>query len=113
MSESHRKIVRENSVPFDEISIPSRGIFYEDKKDTFLVKYITAKEENLLTSPTLIDSGRALEMLMSSSLLDWKGDIDKLLIGDRDAFMVYLRSTSYGDKISFNFKCSNCQIESE
>lgn len=113
MSESHRKIVRENSVPFDEISIPSRGIFYEDKKETFLVKYITAKEENLLTSPTLIDSGRALEMLMSSSLLDWEGDIDKLLIGDRDAFMVYLRSTSYGDKISFTIKCSNCQVESE
>lgn len=109
----YRDIVKNNNVPFDEISIPSRGIFYKDKKETFLVKYVTAKEENLLTSPTLIDSGRALEMLMSSCLLDWDGDIDNLLIGDRDAFMVYLRSTSYGDKIPYDFKCVNCNIESQ
>lgn len=109
----YRNIVRENSVPFDEISIPSRGIFYNDKKDTFLVKYITAKEENLLTSPTLTDSGKAIEMLMSSCLLDWDGNIDNLLTGDRDAFMVYLRSTSYGDKVNFDYRCSNCGNESE
>ena len=109
----YRDIVKNNNVPFDEISIPSKGIFYKDKKETFLVKYVTAKEENLLTSPTLIDSGKALEMLMSSCLLDWDGDIDRLLIGDRDAFMVYLRSTSYGDKIPYDFICSNCKIENK
>lgn len=113
MSISYKHIVKENNVPFDEISIPSRGIFYKDKKETFLVKYVTAKEENLLTSPTLIDSGRALEMLMSSCLLDWSGNIDKLLVGDRDAFMVYLRSTSYGDKVTFDFKCGNCNSETQ
>lgn len=113
MSMSYKNIVKENNVPFDEISIPSRGIFYKDKKEQFLVKYVTAKEENLLTSPTLIDSGRALEMLMSSCLLDWDGDIDKLLVGDRDAFMVYLRSTSYGDKIPFEFTCGNCKAQTE
>tara|TARA_B100000963_G_scaffold349582_1_gene358817 strand:+ start:3855 stop:4844 length:990 start_codon:yes stop_codon:yes gene_type:complete len=109
----YRDIVRENSVPFDEITIPSKGIFYEDKKETFLVKYITAKEENLLTSPTLIDSGKALQMLMSSCLLDWSGNIENLLSGDRDAFMVYIRSTSYGDKVSFDYGCSNCKSQSE
>tara|TARA_B100000900_G_C20577204_1_gene715831 strand:+ start:432 stop:1421 length:990 start_codon:yes stop_codon:yes gene_type:complete len=109
----YRNIVRENNVPFDEITVPSRGIFYSDKKETFLVKYVTAKEENLLTSPTLIESGKALEMLMSSCLLDWGGDIDNLLIGDRDAFMVYLRSTSYGDKVNFNYRCPSCGNESE
>ena len=109
----YKDIVKNNNVPFDEITIPSRGIFYDNKKSTFLVKYITAKEENLLTSPTLIDSGKAIEMLMSSCLLDWEGEVENLLIGDRDAFMVYLRSTSYGDKVSFKYVCPNCKKESE
>ena len=109
----YKDIVKNNNVPFDEITIPSRGIFYDNKKSTFLVKYITAKEENLLTSPTLIDSGKAIEMLMSSCLLDWEGEVENLLIGDRDAFMVYLRSTSYGDKVSFKYVCPHCKKESE
>lgn len=110
---SYKDIIKNNNVPFDEIFIPSKGIFYNNKKDTFLVKYLTGKEENLLTSPSLLYSGKALEMVMTSCVLDWEGDIKNLLIGDRNAFMIYLRSTSYGDNINFNYNCSSCNAENE
>lgn len=101
------------NVPFDEISIPSKGIFYKDKKSSFLVKYITAKEENVLTSPSLVESGRAIEMVMSSCIIDWDYDIKDILVGDKNAVLLYLRSTSYGDDFKFKYSCPNCNKESD
>jgi hypothetical protein len=110
---SYRDIVINNNVPFDEILIPSKGIFYENKKDSFLVKYLTGKEENILTSPTLIDSGKAVEMVMSSCILDWEGDVKDVLVGDINAVIIYLRSTSYGDNIKYEHQCPKCKTNSE
>lgn len=101
------------NVPFDEISIPSRGLFYDNKQDSFLVKYLTSREENVLTSPTLTDSGKATEIVLSSSILNWDGDFKDILVGDKNAILLYLRSTSYGDDFKFNYLCSKCNKESE
>lgn len=105
------KNILSNNIPFDEISIPSKGIFYKNKKSSFLVRYLSAKEENILTSPTLKDSGEDVSMVMQSCILDWDGDINDLLVGDRDAFILYLRSTAYGDGVEYSFDCSKCKKE--
>lgn len=107
------KNILSNNIPFDEITIPSKGIFYKNKKSSFLVRYLSAKEENILTSPTLRDSGEDVSMVMESCILDWDGDINDLLVGDRDAFILYLRSTAYGDSIEYKFDCSKCKKENE
>jgi hypothetical protein len=106
---SYRDIIINNNVPFDEILIPSKGIFYNNKKNSFLVKYLTGKEENILTSPTLIDSGKAVEMVMSSCILDWEDDVKDILLGDINAVIIYLRSTSYGDNIKYEHECPKCK----
>lgn len=110
---SKKNIVQNIDVPFDEIMIPSKGIFYENKQSSFLVKYLTAKEENVLTSPSLTESGRAIEMVLESCVLDWEGDISDILVGDKNAILLYLRSTSYGDTIKYTYQCSNCNKETE
>ena len=110
---NNNNIIQNTNVPFDEIFIPSKGLFYKNKKESFLVKYLTAKEENVLTSPSLVDSGKATDLVLSSCILDWEGDSKDMLIGDRDAFFIYLRSTSYGDKVTFNYTCSSCKKDSE
>lgn len=108
-----KNIIQNIDVPFDEIMIPSKGIFYKNKQSSFLVKYLTAKEENVLTSPSLIESGRAIEMVLDSCILDWDGDMSDILIGDKNAVLLYLRSTSYGDGINYTYECSNCKKETE
>lgn len=110
---NNKHIIQNTNVPFDEIFVPSKGIFYKNKKDSFLVKYLTAKEENALTSPSLVESGKAVDLVLSSCILDWDGDAKDMLIGDRDAFFIYLRSTAYGDKINFEYVCSNCGEKTE
>jgi hypothetical protein len=110
---SKKNIIQNIDIPFDEIMIPSKGIFYDNKQSSFLVKYLTAKEENVLTSPSLTESGRAIEMVLESCVLDWDGDMNDILVGDKNAVLLYLRSTSYGDTIKYSYQCSKCNKETE
>lgn len=101
--------------PHDVIDIPSKGVYYANKKDKLKVAYLTAADENILTSPNLIQSGRVLEVLLSKKILDKDIKPEQLLSGDRNAVLFFLRSTGYGseyevplidpkDKKEFNYK---------
>lgn len=48
----------------DVISLPSGGRFYKNKKDSVKVAYMTAADENILTSPNLLQSGKVLDVLL-------------------------------------------------
>jgi hypothetical protein len=108
-----KDFLKDITAPFDEIYIPSKGVFYPNKQESFLVKYLTAREENILTSPSLVESGRAVDLVLESCLLDWNYDIGKILVGDKNAILIYLRSTSFGDKVNFQYTCPNCNTESK
>tara|TARA_R110001592_G_scaffold19593_1_gene80149 strand:- start:2972 stop:3730 length:759 start_codon:yes stop_codon:yes gene_type:complete len=85
------------TVPFDMISLPSKGILYPGCDETIKVEYMTAEDENILTSPNLLQSGKVLDVLLDRKIKE-KGISSKdLLLGDRNAIMVFLRSTSYGE----------------
>ena len=85
-----------NEPPNDVISLPSGGLFYANKKSTIKVSYLTAADENTLTSPNLIQSGRVLDVLLANKILDKDMKAENLLPGDRNAILFFLRSTGYG-----------------
>lgn len=97
---------------FSIINIPSKGIFYPSKKKSFLVKYLTAREEHVLTDDFLMESGMGIELVLASVILDDfpAGD---LLLSDYQAILMYLRSTAYGDTIDLLPTCPHCQKENE
>lgn len=101
------------SVPFDMITLPSRGMFYSGNSPHVLVRYLTGSEENLLSSPSLIDDGLALSIVFKNVILSKSIDYESLLIGDRNAILLFLRSTAYGDKFSVEFPCPKCSKKSE
>jgi hypothetical protein len=82
--------------PHDVIQLPSGGKFYSNKKSTLKVAYLTASDENTLTSPNLIQSGKVLEVLLKNKILDKDISPENLLSGDRNAVLFFLRSTGYG-----------------
>ena len=82
--------------PNDVITLPSGGLFYANKKSTIKVAYLTAADENTLTSPNLIQNGRVLEVLLANKILDKDVRPENLLPGDRNAILFFLRSTGYG-----------------
>lgn len=81
---------------FDIMPLPSKGMFYP-KVNGELVKevkvyYLTAEDESILLSPNLIQSGQMLNVLLRKKV---KADypIDKMIVGDRLAILIYLRAT--------------------
>ena len=99
--------------PFDVLYLPSGGKFYDNEKSSFLIKYLTGREENVLTSPTFHQDGQALRMVLDSVLIEDDINIDELLVCDKDAIILYLRSTSYGDSFPLTFECAKCKNKEE
>ena len=81
----------------DLIELPSGGLFYKTKKDRVKVSYLTASDENLLTSPNLIQSGKVLDMLLERKVLDKDLRPKDMLACDRNAILFWLRATGYGE----------------
>jgi len=82
---------------FDLIPLPSEGKLYRNKKSSVRVAYMTTADENILTSPNLLQSGEFLEILINRKLLETDIRYKDLHVGDRNAIMLWLRATSYGE----------------
>jgi hypothetical protein len=85
------------SVPFDVIELPSKGLLYKECGETIKVEYMTAEDENILTSPNLLQSGKVLDVLLERKIKQKGITAKNLLVGDRNAIMVFLRATAYGE----------------
>jgi len=81
----------------DVIELPSQGLYYKNKKSTVKVAYLTASDENVLTSPNLIQSGKVLEVLLDRKVLDKDLRPKDMLPCDRNAILFWLRATGYGE----------------
>jgi len=85
------------AAPFDVIPLPSKGLLYPGQQGTVKVEYMTAMDENILTSPNLIKSGKVIEILLERKVKESPVPFEHLLVGDRNAIMIWLRATGYGE----------------
>lgn len=84
------------NVQYDVISLPSNGECYSNKLSRLPVAYLTAYDENILTSPNLYKDGLVIDFLLKNKILKEDFDVDGLCSGDADAITLFLRATSYG-----------------
>ncbi len=84
-------------VPFDVIELPSKGLLYPGKNNTVKVQYLTAADENVLTSPNLIKNGKVIDVLLDRKIKEFPIPVKEMLVGDRNSIMVWLRATGYGE----------------
>ena len=88
-------------VPTEFVELPSQGRFYPQghplhSQDSIEIRQMTAKEEDMLTSRTLLKKGVALDRVISSLIVNKAIDADSLLVGDRNAIIIATRvSVSY------------------
>ena len=88
------------------VDLPSKGYLYS--KDSPLadgkieIKYMTAKEEDILTNASYIQKGTVLDKLFQSLIVS-KIDYNDLLIGDKNAIMIAARILGYGKDYTFAF----------
>ena len=86
--------------PTEVIDLPSKGLLYPKENPLSSgkveIKYMTAKEEDILTSANLIQQGTVLDKLFESIIPDKSIKIDDMLIGDKNAIMLGARILGYG-----------------
>jgi hypothetical protein len=96
----------EFKLPTETVELPSKGLLYPEEselaKGTIEIKYMTAKEEDILTNQSYIKNGTVLDKLLKSLIVS-KINFDDLLIGDKNAIMVAARILGYGSEYSFDY----------
>ena len=101
-----------NEYPTEVISLPSDGFLYT--KDNKLssgqieLKYMTAREEDILTSKNLISKGIVLDKLLESIVADPLVNIDSIILGDKNAIFIAARIMGYGSKYEVKITCPKC-----
>jgi len=102
----------EYNFPTETIDLPSKGKFYPEgsplRSGKIDIKYMTAKEEDILTSTNLIQKGTVIDKLMESLIVTPGVKPDDLLIGDLNVVMVASRILAYGKDYSIELGCSGC-----
>ena len=97
----------EFKLPTEVIDLPSQGKLYSEesglKSGKIEMKYMTAKEEDILTNQSYIQKGIVLDKLMKSLIVS-EINYDDLLVGDKNAIMVAARILGYGSEYSFTLK---------
>ena len=83
---------------FDVIPLPSKGEAYKDKLAKMSVAYLTAYDENMIVSPNLYRDNLILDYILQEKLLSRQIDPMDLLEGDRDAIILFLRASGYGNE---------------
>jgi hypothetical protein len=93
-------------MPTETVELPSKGLLYpEDSelaKGVVEIKYMTAKEEDILTNQSYIRNGTVLDKLLKSVIVS-KINYDDLLLGDKNAIMVATRVLGYGQDYTFTY----------
>ena len=100
-------------VPTEFVELPSQGRFYSQGhplhgQDSIEIRQMTAKEEDMLTSRTLLKKGVALDRVISSLIVNKAIDPDSLLVGDRNAIIISTRVSGYGNMYETKVSCPAC-----
>ncbi len=96
----------EKIISTEIIELPSKGLLYPESNPlssgTIEMKYMTAKEEDILTNQNYIQKGIVLDKLLQSLIVS-KIDYNDLVVGDKNAIMVAARILGYGKDYSFEY----------
>jgi rubredoxin len=111
-----RQEVKNSGFPTETISLPSKGLVYPEssplRSGTVEMKYMTAREEDILTSQNLIKQGIVLEKLMQSMIVS-PINFNDLVIGDKNAIMIAARILGYGKAYESTIECPMCGADNK
>jgi len=104
----------EYKFPTETVDLPSKGLIYPSdsplRSGKVEMKYMTAKEEDILTNQAFIEQGVVLDKLLKALTLN-KFDIKTLFPGDKNALMVASRVLGYGKEYSFTMNNTDYNID--
>ena len=105
---------QKHQFPTEEVTLPSKGLLYPEgsplRKGVIEMKYMTAKEEDILTNQNYIANGTVIDRLIKS-LIVTPFDYNNLLVGDKNALLVAARILGYGKDYNFTYNGENIEVD--
>ena len=100
--------------PAEEVTLPSKGLLYPEdsplRSGIIEMKYMTAREEDILTNVNLINNGTVIDKLLESLIIT-KINFNDLLVGDKDAVLIAARILGYGSDYTFNYNGEQINVD--
>ena len=88
------------NLPHDVVELPSRGLYYKNKKSGVKIGYLNATDEDVLSSG--VKNNNLLITLLRNKLYEPEIKPEDLLDGDIEAILIFLRNTSFGPEYTIN-----------
>ena len=102
------------NIPTEIVDLPSQGLIYPESSPLsngkIEMKYMTAREEDILTNQNYIQKGTVLDELVKSLIVS-KVNYDDLIIGDKNAILVASRILGYGKDYKFTWGGEEYEID--
>ena len=93
--------------PSEVVELPSKGLLYPESSPLssgqIEMKYMTAKEEDILTNQNYIEKGVVIDKLLQSLIVDKSIKYSELLVGDKNALLIAARILGYGKDYEFSY----------
>ena len=99
--------------PTEFVELPTKGRFYPEghplkDQEVVEIKFMTAKEEDMLTSPALLKKGLAIDRVLQNLFVDKRIKIADLYLGDKNAITLASRISGYGPEYNAKVQCPAC-----
>lgn len=98
---------QQNKFPTEIVDLPSKGLLYAEdsplKSGTIEMKYMTAKEEDILTNQNYIQRGIVIDKLLQALIVNKDISYNDILVGDKNAILVAARILGYGKDYEFTY----------
>ena len=92
--------------PTEMVDLPSKGLLYPETsllaEGKIEMKYMTAREEDILTNQAYIKQGVVLDKMLQSLIIT-KINYDDLIVGDKNALFIAARILGYGGNYTFDY----------
>jgi rubredoxin len=104
--------------PTQFVELPSLGKHYDEghplhNQETIEIRFMTSKDEDILTSRSLLKKGLAIDRLINNLIVDENINPSSLLVGDRYAILVAARASAYGHFYETSVSCPSCNTNSK
>jgi len=96
------------------VDLPSKGKFYPlnhplRDKEQIEIKFMTSREEDILTSKSLLKKGIAIDRFLQSIIVDKRIELNTLFLCDKNAIIIASRICGYGSDYSTKIICPMCE----
>jgi hypothetical protein len=100
--------------PTEIVELPSKGLVYPEdhilRSGKIEMKYMTAKEEDILTNQNYIQKGVVLDKLVEALVMN-KFKVDELVTGDKNALLIASRILGYGKDYTFTYRGNDYTVD--